>query len=118
MNNEKVYSMPFDKVYRALVNKAVKKMRTQEEVNQIIGWLTGYATEDIAKASENETTYGDFFRNAPAMNPARILITGSVCGVKLAEIEDPLMKEIRYLDKMVDELAKGKPIEKILRKDV
>ena len=78
-------------------------------------WLTGYAAEDLAHLEQSDTTYGDFFRNAPAMNPNRFLITGKVCGIQVETIEDPLMREIRYLDKLVDELAKGKAMERILR---
>ena len=79
-------------------------------------WLTGYTAEDIARLEESGTSYGDFFRNAPALNPNRTLITGTICGVRVEEIQDPLMREIRYLDKLVDELARGKAMEKILRK--
>ena len=78
-------------------------------------WLTGYSAEDIARLEQSDTSYGDFFRNAPAMNPNRTLITGKVCGIQVEAIEDPLMREIRYLDKLVDELAKGKPMAQILR---
>ena len=78
-------------------------------------WLTGYSVEDIARLEQSDTSYGDFFRNAPAMNPNRTLITGKVCGIQVEAIEDPLMREIRYLDKLVDELAKGKPMAQILR---
>lgn len=115
MDNEKVYAMSFAKIYPLLVSKAEKKGRTPEEVNRIICWLTGYTVEDIKTAAQNSTTYGDFFRNAPKMNPDRLLIKGVVCGVRVEEIEEPLMREIRYLDKLVDELAKGKAMEKILR---
>ena len=110
-----VTQMPFAKLYPLLVNKAEKKGRTREEVDQITAWLTGYTAEDIALLEQSGTSYGDFFRSAPAMNPNRSLITGKVCGIRVEEIEDPLMREIRYLDKMVDELAKGKSMEKILR---
>lgn len=115
MDNEKVYAMPFSRIYPLLTAKAEKKGRTQAEVNQIITWLTGYGVEQIEGAAQNETTYGDFFRNAPGLNPDRKLIKGVVCGVRVEEIEEPLMQEIRYLDKLIDELAKGKPMEKILR---
>lgn len=115
MGNEKVYAMPFAKVYPLLVAKAIRKGRTQAEVDEIITWLTGYSISQIEGAVQNETSYNDFFRNAPQLNPDRILIKGSVCGVKIDAIEDPLMKEIRYLDKLVDELAKGKAMEKIKR---
>ena len=115
MGNEKVYAMPFAKVYPLLVAKAIRKGRTQAEVDEIITWLTGYSIPQIEGAVQNETSYSDFFRNAPQLNPDRILIKGSVCGVKIDAIENPSMKEIRYLDKLVDELAKGKAMEKIKR---
>ena len=111
-----VTQMSFAKLYPLLVTKAEKKGRTREEVDQVTAWLTGYSPEDDARLEQSDTSYGDFFRSAPAMNPNRILITGKVCGVKVEEIEDPLMREIRYLDKLVDELAKGKSMEQILRK--
>lgn len=110
-----VTQMPFAKLYPLLVAKAVKKGRTREEVDRVTGWLTGYTPEDLARMEQDGTSYGDFFQGAPAMNPARTLVTGKVCGVKVEEIEDPLMQEIRRLDKLVDELAKGRPMEKILR---
>ena len=110
-----VTQMSFAKLYPLLINKAVKKGRTREEVDQVTTWLTGYSVEDIARLEQSDTIYGDFFRNAPAMNPNRTLITGKVCGIQVDAIEDPLMREIRYLDKLVDELAKGKPMAQILR---
>ena len=110
-----VTQMSFAKLYPLLINKAVKKGRTREEVDQVTAWLTGYSAEDIARLEQSDTSYGDFFRNAPAMNPNRTLITGKVCGIQVEAIEDPLMREIRYLDKLVDELAKGKPMAQILR---
>ena len=110
-----VTQMPFAKLYPLLINKAVKKGRTREDVDQVTTWLTGYSAEDIARLEQSDTSYGDFFRNAPAMNPNRTLITGKVCGIQVEAIEDPLMREIRYLDKLVDELAKGKPMAQILR---
>lgn len=116
MNSEKVYNMEFAKLYPLLVQKAERKGRTAEEVDTIISWLTGYQTDDIRKAAVGTISYGDFFRNAPQLNPDRKLIKGAVCGVRVEEIEEPLMREIRYLDKLVDELAKGKAMEKILRK--
>ena len=115
-SNEKVYAMSFAKVYPLLVNKAVKKGRTAAEVDQVTSWLTGYSPEQIAAAAASEITYGDFFRSAPALNPARALVTGTICGVRVETIEEPLMRDIRCLDKLVDELAKGRPMEKILRK--
>ena len=110
-----VTQMSFAKLYPLLINKAVKKGRTREEVDQVTTWLTGYSAEDIARLEQSDTSYGDFFRNAPAMNPNRTLITGKVCGIQVEAIEDPLMRKIRYLDKLVDELAKGKPMAQILR---
>ncbi len=115
MENEKVYAMQFGKVYPLLVSKAEKKGRTQDEVNEIICWLTGYSAQEIDGAVQRSVPYGDFFRNAPRLNPGRKQIRGVICGVRVEEIEEPLMQEIRYLDKLVDELAKGKPMEKILR---
>lgn len=110
-----VTQMSFTKLYSLLVSKAEKKGRTRQEVDQVTAWLTGYTPEDLARLEQSEISYGDFFRSAPAMNPNQTLITGKVCGVRVEEIEDPLMREIRYLDKLVDELAKGKPMAKILR---
>lgn len=110
-----VTQMSFTKLYSLLVSKAEKKGRTRQEVDQVTAWLTGYTPEDLARLEQSEISYGDFFRSAPAMNSNRTLITGKVCGVRVEEIEDPLMREIRYLDKLVDELAKGKPMVKILR---
>ena len=116
MDNEKVFQMNFGKVYELLLNKAAKKGRTKAEVDKVICWLTGYSEEELEQVSSSHVCYGDFFRNAPALNPNRTLIKGVVCGIRVEEIEDPLMREIRYLDKLIDELAKGKPMEKILRK--
>ena len=116
MENEKVYKMEFSKIYPLLVNKAVRKGRTKEEVDEIIRWLTGYSQKELEELSGTSIGYGDFFRNAPSPNENRKLIKGVVCGVRVEEIQEPLMQEIRYLDKMVDELAKGKSMDKILRK--
>lgn len=116
MENEKVYGMRFSKVYPLLVNKAVRKARTQEEVDEVICWLTGYSRDEISTLTNADIAYGDFFRNVPHLNENRKLITGKVCGVSVESIDEPLMQEIRYLDKLVDELAKGKAMEKILRK--
>ena len=116
MGNEKVFGMAFAKVYPLLIAKAEKKGRTRQEVLEVTAYLTGYTKEQIEAALDTDMTYGDFFRGAPAPNPARTMITGTVCGVRVEVVEDPLMREIRYLDKLVDELAKGKPMEKILRK--
>lgn len=111
-----VTQMLFAKLYPLLVNKAEKKGRTRQEVVQITAWLTGYTAEDIARLEQSDISYATFFQNAPAMNPRRALITGTVCGVRVEEIQDPLMREIRYLDKLVDELARGRSMEQILRK--
>ena len=115
MTNEKVFAMSFAKVYPMLIAKAERKGRTRDEVLALTAWLTGYTNDKLEELLSSDITYGDFFRNAPALNPARKQIKGSVCGVKVETIEDPLMQEIRYLDKLVDELAKGKPMEKIMR---
>ena len=115
MTNEKVFAMSFAKVYPLLIAKAERKGRTRNEVLAVTAWLTGYTNDRLEELLVSDITYGDFFRNAPAMNPSRKKITGSVCGVKVETIEDLLMQEIRYLDKLVDELAKGKPMEKIMR---
>ncbi|RRK31119.1 DUF2200 domain-containing protein [Schaedlerella arabinosiphila] len=116
MGNEKVYQMDLSKVYRLLVDKAERKGRTREEVDEIIRWLTGYGQTELEGMLERPVPYGDFFRNAPELNENRRLIKGVVCGVRVEDIEEPLMREIRYLDKLIDELARGKAMDKILRK--
>ena len=116
MDNEKVFAMSFAKVYPMLIAKAERKGRTRDEVLEVTSWLTGYTPGQIEALLESDTAYGDFFRKAPALNPKRMRIKGSICGIKVELIEDPLMQNIRYLDKLVDELAKGKAMEKILRK--
>lgn len=118
MEHEKVYAMNFAKIYPLLAAKAEKKGRSLEEVNEVICWLTGYSIEGIEDAVNNSIAYGDFFRNAPLLNPNRKAIKGVVCGVRVENIEEPLMQEIRYLDKLIDELAKGKSMYKILRRQV
>jgi hypothetical protein len=115
-NNQRLYKMAFARVYPEYVNKAERKGRTKAEVDEIIGWLTGYSQEDLEAELAKETNVETFIMQAPEPNPARTLITGVVCGVRIEEIEEPTMKEIRYLDKLIDELAKGKAMEKILRK--
>ena len=115
MTNEKVFAMSFAKVYPMLIAKAERKGRTREEVLALTEWLMGYSSIRLEELLRSDISYGDFFRQAPALNPARKKITGSICGVRVEAIEDPLMQEIRYLDKLVDELAKGKPMEKIMR---
>ncbi len=116
MGNEKIYQMDFPKVYHLLVNKAERKGRTRQEVDEVVRWLTGYSQKELEGMLERPVSYGDFFGNAPALNENRHLIKGVVCGVRVEDIEEPLMQEIRYLDKLVDELAKGKAMDKILRK--
>ena len=117
MNNDKVYQMRVAKIYPLLVNKALKKGRTQGEVDEVIRWLTGYDQGALEAILEGDIDYAAFFQNAPMLNPNRKLIKGTVCGVRVEEIEEPLMQEIRYLDKLIDELAKGKAMDKILRKE-
>ena len=116
MNNERVFAMSFASVYPHYVAKAEKKGRTKEEVDEVIRWLTGYTQKALAKQLERKTDFETFFKEAPGLHPNAKLITGTICGVRIAEIEHPLMRKIRYLDKLVDELAKGRPMEKILRK--
>ena len=116
MANEKIYGMPFGKLYPMLIAKAEKKGRTKTEVDEVTAWLTGYSRERLEELMESDITYGDFFLQAPALNQNRRLIKGVVCGVRVEDIQEPLMQEIRYLDKLVDELAKGKAMEKILRR--
>lgn len=116
MGNETVFAMKFAKVFPLLIAKAERKGRTRAEVYEVTTWLTGYSAADLDHFLESDLAYGDFFKNAPCLNGNRHLIKGSICGVKVETIEDPLMQEIRYLDKLVDELAKGKTMEKILRK--
>lgn len=115
MENSKVFAMKFARVYPLLVQKAERKNRTKEEVDEIIRWLTGYDQSGLEKQLEEEVDYETFFAQAPCMNPNCDLIKGVICGIRVENIEDPLMQKIRYLDKLVDELAKGKKMEKILR---
>lgn len=115
MTNEKVYAMAFSRVYPMLIAKAERKGRLREEVDELTAWLTGYSREEIAGLLKSDVSYGDFFRNAPQLNPNRRLIKGVICGIRVEEIQEPLMQEIRYLDKLVDELAKGKSMDKIKR---
>ena len=115
--NNKVYGMRFARVYPMLYAKAERKGRSREEVDEITEWLTGYSREEIAELLGSDIAYGDFFQSAPALNPDRKRITGVVCGVRVEEIREPLMQEIRYLDKLVDELAKGRSMEHIKRQN-
>ncbi|MBO1305088.1 DUF2200 domain-containing protein [Enterococcus sp. 669A] len=116
MVEHKIFSMSVASVYPHYVTKAEKKQRTQAEVDEIFRWLTGYGQEDLEDQLAKKVDFRTFFAEAPAMNPNRKLIKGVICGVRVEEIEEPLMQEIRYLDKLIDELAKGKKMEKILRK--
>ncbi len=116
MQNTKIFQMSFAKVYPLYVTKAEKKGRTKNEVDEIIFWLTWYDKNSLQKILENNINFEDFFFNAPQMHPNVSKITGTICGYKIEEIPDPLMKNIRYLDKLIDELAKWKSMEKILRK--
>ncbi|WP_062514546.1 DUF2200 domain-containing protein [Halobacillus sp. KGW1] len=116
MPEHKIYSMSFAKVYPAYVAKAERKGRTKEEVDEIIRWITGYTQEQLQGVLENQTDFRTFFAEAPALHPNRTLIKGVICGVRVEEIEEPTMREIRYMDNLIDELAKGKAMEKILRK--
>jgi hypothetical protein len=111
----RIFTVPVANVYPYYLAKAEKKGRTKAEVNAIISWLTGYTAAQLTKLLKQKKDFETFFKEAPKMNPARKLITGTICGVRVEEIEDPLMRELRYLDKLVDELTKGKPLEKILR---
>jgi hypothetical protein len=116
MAGHRIYSISVASVYPLYVAKAEKKGRTRSEVDEIIRWLTGHSQETLDAVLANKTSFEDFFAKAPQMNPARSLITGVICGVRVEEVEEPVMREIRYLDKLIDELAKGKTMEKILRK--
>lgn len=116
MTKHRIYTTSFASVYPHYVTKAEKKGRSKSEVDQIIRWLTGYSQDELETILSKQTDFETFFADAPAMNPARSLIQGVICGVRIEEIEEPTMREIRYLDKMVDELAKGKAMDKILRK--
>ena len=111
----KIYTVPFAQVYPHYVNKIERKGRSVKELHQVITWLTGFSAATLKKHIKSETTLKDFFKQAKLNKNAK-LITGTICGVKIEDIEEPLMKKIRYMDKMVDELAKGRPLEKILRK--
>lgn len=111
----RVFGMQFAKIYPALLNKVVRKGRTQKELDQVITWLTGYTTAALKKRIEGDADLGAFIDECPAFNPAAKLITGTVCGVRVEEVADPSMRKLRQLDKLVDELAQGKAMEKILR---
>ncbi len=117
-NNERVFGYAFASIYAMYIQKAERKNRTKKEVDKIICWLTGYTQAGLQQQIKKGNDLRTFFAQAPAMNPNASLITGVVCGVRIEEIEDPLMKKIRYLDKLIDELAKGRPMEKILRSNL
>ena len=112
----RIYTTSFASVYPHYLAKAERKGRTKAEVDEIIRWLTGYSQAQLEAVLAERTDFENFFGQAPALNPSRAAITGTICGVRIEEIEEPLMREIRYLDKLIDELAKGKPMDKILRK--
>jgi hypothetical protein len=113
----RIYTMTFSSVYPLYIAKAERKGRKKAEVDTIIYWLTGYSPKQLKEQLKKETNFETFFAEAPKLNPARSLIKGTICGVRIEEIEDPLMREVRYLDKLVDELAMGKAMEKILRSE-
>ncbi|MFZ0370819.1 MAG: DUF2200 domain-containing protein [Halobacillus sp.] len=115
MPKHKIYTMSFASVYPHYVRKAEKKGRTKNEVDEIIRWLTGYSQEELEAQLEKETDFETFFAEAPQLNPSRTMIKGVICGVRVENIEEPTMREIRNMDKLIDELAKGKAMEKILR---
>lgn len=115
MSKHKLYTMSLARVYPLYISKAERKGRTKSEVDEIIQWLTGYSQEGIEVQLEKQTDLETFFDDAPQLNPLRILIKGVVCGIRVEDIEEPTMQEIRYLDKLIDELAKGKAMNKILR---
>lgn len=115
MTKHRIYAMPFASVYPHYIAKATKKARTKDEVDEIIRWLTGYSRPELERVLAAEVNLEDFFAQAPRKHPARTQITGVICGVRIENIEDPLMREVRYLDKLIDDLAKGRPMDKILR---
>lgn len=115
MPTHRIYTMSFASVYPLYVAKAEKKGRSRAEVDEIIRWLTGYTQKGLDAQIAKKTDFETFFAKAPKPNPSRTLITGKICGVRVEEIAEPTMREIRYLDKLIDELAKGRPMEKILR---
>jgi hypothetical protein len=115
MKKHRIYTMSFARVYPEYINKVERKGRSKEEVDEVIRWLTGYDQQGLESVLENGTDIETFIAEAPQPNPSRSLIKGVICGVRIEEIEEPTMREIRYLDKLVDELAKGRPMEKVLR---
>ena len=116
MDKHRIYTISFASVYPHYVAKAIRKGRTKLEVDEIVCWLTGYSQDELELCIRDERNFETFFANAPRMNPLRSLIKGTICGVRVEEIKEPVMREIRYLDKLIDELAKGKDMDSILRK--
>jgi hypothetical protein len=116
MTKHRIFTISFANIYPLYIAKVEKKGRTKAEVDEIIQWLTGYSQDELKSQLENQTNLETFFTKAPRLNPLRTLITGVICGVRVEDIKEPLMREIRYLDKLIDELSKGKAIDKILRK--
>ncbi len=115
MKKHRIFTTSFSSVYPHYVAKAEGKNRTKEEVDEIICWLTGYSQNELEEQLKKDTDFETFFSEAPALNPSRLFIKGVICGIRVEDIEDPIMREIRYLDKLVDELSKGKKMDKILR---
>lgn len=115
MAKHRIYTMSFARVYPMYIAKAEKKSRTKTEVDEIIRWLTGYSQKQLEAQLKKQTDFETFIAEAPQLNPSRDLIKGTVCGVRVEDIEEPTMREIRYLDKLIDELAKGRAMEKIMR---
>jgi hypothetical protein len=113
---QRIYTMSFARVYPEYIAKAERKGRAKAEVDEIIRWLTGYSQKELTAQLKREADFQTFITEAPRLNPARALITGVICGVRVENIEDPIVRNVRYLDKLIDELAKGRPMEKILRK--
>lgn len=115
MSTHQIYSMSVASVYPFYISKVEKKGRNKSEVDEIIRWLTGYTQDELDKQLKKQTDFETFFKDAPLLNPSRTLLRGGICGVRVEDIKEPKMQEIRYLDKLIDELEKGKPMEKILR---
>lgn len=115
MTPHRIYTTPFADVYPLYIVKAERKGRTKAEVDEVLLWLTGYSPKELAAQLKKKVDFETFFANSPQLHPSRNLIKGTICGIRIEEIQEPLMREIRYLDKLVDELAKGRPMEKILR---
>jgi len=116
MTKHRIYTTSFASVYPLYVAKAERKGRTRAEVDQVISWLTGYGPKELEAQLKQQTDFETFFAKAPRLNPSRVLIKGVICGVRVEDIKEPTMQEIRYLDKLIDELARGKAMDKILRK--